>query len=688
MLCTHAGCRAWPSAGFCRSMTAQLLHGWSRSPHSRFDAAPMSLNASKGQRALEAVSALLVLARAPPPCPAPPPRTLSFMDHSCCLPCREEVQMFHPASSNRLKHSLAALVCACVILISWQALKYSPPPRPQTTPQAKAREPRGLPRPLATKARRQSAEPAGALVARKTEAEPRVLDGLSAQGWILDGLGGPIAGATVVARGMTGGDKLEGTAVSGADGRFVISVASPSIELCAELNGYSLVCILAAAPSDGNTLRLLPASSIVGRVVMWDGGQGVPGATVQATAAMAPSGRAQTSRTDEDGHFTFAALSAGTYALTAVSPTARSREARVSLGIAETSDPVLLLAARGEQLTGEVFVAGAPCRSGRVRLSGHAFFEAEVLAGRVVFLGIFPGHYHSAVTCEGALTSAPVPIEIVDEPTHHVWKLDPLPSDARTVTDTATQATLAKLTAVIKGDGPIPEDLQIFAASRGMPFERARREGSNFVFDAMPLGQYMVFAQDRLEEGTSVELERAGDDTTVELHLTDGARLSGIVLDQHDTPVADALVSRTRADGVFAYAPAPVLTDVEGRFSLVSTKGARYQVTVSSPSGDAIANVVEGTDVIVRVAPRASVAGSVWARGGGLVSGFSGEIASQSGGEQYEVHGVDSQFFVPAIEPGEYELKLRSPLGDATRTLALAPGEALSLEIELVGGVE
>jgi hypothetical protein len=593
--------------------------------------------------------------------------------------------MAPPASIKAIRVGAAALACCCLLSTFWKVSQQPSPPGARTaTRTAKTVEHR-----IATQSRagEVQARPveirAGSPASRKGEA-PLVPAGLRAQGWVQDGLGGAIAGATVTARNTPGGP-VEAHALSDADGRFTLGVASRSVELCAEIEGYSLDCIQTAVPSDENTLRLLPASQIVGRVVMAESGAAVAGATVEATRLVGSQSLARSSPTNDQGVFSIAALPAGSYRLAATSTTARSREARVVVGIGETSDPVLLLAKPAVQVTGEVLVANAPCRSGRVRLSGHFFVDAEVAAeGSVVLSGVFPGQYAAVATCEGGLTASPTSIEIGDEPVHHVWNLDPLPREPHPVADTAVDSSLATLVAHVHVGGDVPPDLQVFADSRELPAERARREGARFVFDALPLGEYRVYAQDRLEEAARVQLTRAGEAVTVALQLVPAAHISGVVLDEHDAPVADAWVSRARTEASVAYDPAPVLTDLDGGFSLSGAKNVPYRLTVTSPAGDAVMDGVKsGGDIVVHVARPGSVTGSVWTRGHGLVPEFTVELAPKRGREQHEARGVDSRFFVPALQPGEYDLMLRSPLGDTTRTVVVAPGEEVALELNL-----
>jgi hypothetical protein len=594
--------------------------------------------------------------------------------------------MAPPANNPRIRRGAAVLACGCLIWTTWKALQQPSPVQTQRVAHALPRVEQSVSTvPLAIADQPQGYAGVSRPVPRTSEG-PAVPAGPTAQGWVVDALGGPIAGATVTARSTPGGPAAA-TAISAADGRFTLGAASRSIELCAELDGYSSDCIHTAAPSDDNTLRLLPASTIVGRVVLAEGGAPVPGATVEATSLVGARNPSRSSRSDAEGAFSISALPAGSYLLAAVSPTARSREERVVVGIAETSEPVVLFSTRAVQVSAEVLVANSPCRSGRLRLSGHFFFEAEVSSdGHAVISGVYPGRYAAVVTCEGGITPLPTPLDVGDDPVQRVWNLEPLPRAARP--DSEVDSNLATLVVHVGLEGDAPEDLQVFAHARGLAPERARREGARFVFDALPLGEYRVYAQDRLEEAASVQLTQAGEAVALELPLTPGARIFGVVVDERDAPVADAWVSSTRTDAPVAYQLEPVLTDLDGRFSLLGAQGVPYRVTVSSAAGDAVVDGVQTGNVTVRVVQPASVAGSVWAPERQRVPQFTVQLARKHGTEQHEIPGADSRFFVPTLEPGEYELKVRSALGGATRELVVAPGQELALEVILDGALQ
>jgi hypothetical protein len=584
-----------------------------------------------------------------------------------------------------------AVVLACGGLIVILAKTWQPAGPPPQTGRIPHRDTSGEHRASMEPGTQEGHAPVLMRVARpvlKENEALRVPAGLLAQGWVVDALGGPVAGAAITARSAPGGE-IEATALSGSDGRFLLGVASQSIELCAQHDGYSLECMYAAAPSEDNAFRLLPASSIVGRVVMEGTGAAVPGATVKATSLVRSHNPPRSSQTDDDGAFSITALPAGSYGLEATSPSARSREARVVVSIGETSEPVLLVSTPAVQLTGEVLVDDAPCKSGRVRMSGSVVVAAEEFnEGRVLLSGLLPGRYTTVVACEGGVTPLPTLIEVGAEPVRHVWNLDPVPRADPSVGDDVLDASLATLIVHLDVEGGAPDDLQVFANLRGLPSERARREGERFVFAPMPLGEYRVYAGDRLEESVSVHLDSVGETVTVELQLTAGASLSGVVLDEHDQPIADAWVSPTRTDAPLLYNPAPVLTDLDGRFSFVGAKDAYYRLTVSSPEGDAIVDGAKGDNVVVHVAQPGSVVGSVWTRERGLVPEFTIDLAPHHGSEHYEIRGGNSKFFVPALEPGDYDLRLRSPLGEAALKVVVAPGEELALDIELGSGLE
>ena len=130
-------------------------------------------------------------------------------------------------------------------------------------------------------------------------------------GTIRDVLGGPIEGATVYLGGAAGA--IGAVALSGPDGSFALGSPPGLAELCAQADAYARVCKQVAAPSESNSISLVPESTIIGRVVMATTGAGVSGAHVSAmnrNGLRAPPKNAYTSL---EGTFEITGVPAGKY---------------------------------------------------------------------------------------------------------------------------------------------------------------------------------------------------------------------------------------------------------------------------------------------------------------------------------------------------------------------------------------
>lgn len=432
-----------------------------------------------------------------------------------------------------------------------------------------------------------------------------VLDpgGRIASGRVLDGLGGPISGASVTAR-RDASQPIEAAALSGAQGEFSLGLAGTGAELCARAEGYSQACSWVTAPSEGNELALLPASSISGRVLMDRGREPVVGAVVIAISHSSAQVSRRTTVSDEAGEFTFGELTAGVYEISAVSETARAGEESIPLGVAESLESVLLLAQPAVPVTGEVLVSDARCGSGWVRLLGPLRTEAPLSAdGAVRIAGVLPGRYTAIASCSGAIADTST-IEILAEPVHHVWTLRPLPPASASAAAEEQGIATGTLLARVRAPGERGGVVQVFAESRQGLSERGRRVGGQFVFDELPLGEYRIYADDAVEQAQAARLTRAGETVRVDLDPAPSRAIHGTVLDQQNLPVADAWVRAFRADLPSARFTAPLLSDANGRFTFRGVENARYTLSVSSPAGEALVREVSAgkEEIVVRVA--------------------------------------------------------------------------------------
>lgn len=222
----------------------------------------------------------------------------------------------------------------------------------------------------------------------------------------------------------------------------------------------------------------------------------------------------------------------------------------------------------------------------------------------------------------------------------------------------------------------------------------------------------------------SAAVANPGHDLTVELR--DGV-LRGTVVDPDGAPIADAWVTAAPKrdsdaeawfhrpeeeklpervgvvpelpkedksdddDDTFGLARGePVLTDAQGRFELTGLARRKYTLSVEALRGSArgrLAGVAPGSDVTLRVALLAAVAGTVRA-GGKPVPRYEMLVRRKTAGagfsrETKTVDRPDGGFSLDHLDPGEYSLTVTADAGRAVHTLELGSGARTDVTIDL-----
>jgi hypothetical protein len=246
--------------------------------------------------------------------------------------------------------------------------------------------------------------------------------GAQVTGSVLDAEGGPIAGAELRASNLQG--ELLALGVSGNDGSFGLGVGPGTTRILARADGYSEELRGVEAPLAELEIRLVAASSIVGRVTAEDSGEPVGGVLVTTRNEDALFEIvARSARSGDDGTFRLTGLRSGRYSLSAIAAHWRSDTQWLELELAQASAPVEIVVRRATRLSGALQLGGEPCVDGSVTLQGPVSSVASPGPdGNVTFEAIFAGRYQVDIACEAARKSETLDVGTQD--VNRVWNLD------------------------------------------------------------------------------------------------------------------------------------------------------------------------------------------------------------------------------------------------------------------------
>jgi hypothetical protein len=235
-------------------------------------------------------------------------------------------------------------------------------------------------------------------------------------------------------------------------------------------------------------------------------------------------------------------------------------------------------------------------------------------------------------------------------------------------------------------EGVNPTTFSLMARSSGMPSTQGQLSAGAFVFDPVPLGRYELFI-DADPTGTvhHVELVRDGQVAELTLSLPQQHQLSGRVVDAAGHGLPDVWVRAAREQNMAsALRTEPVLTDADGRFSILGLVPGRYALSASGALGEGhLQNVAsDARQAVVRMESFGSLAGTLQAPDGSSVPSF--VLAyDKSGGSGGETSGARGSWSLPWLPPGTYELNVQSDQGSALRTVQLPPGGEVQVALVL-----
>ncbi len=552
--------------------------------------------------------------------------------------------------------------------------------------------------------------------------------GVSLSGVVSDVGGGPIAGATVRAKGAAG---FPASAITDDDGRYALHLPHGGYELSVWDPQYQDDRKRVSVEGAGAKVdfALVPAATIAGRVVERGSGAPVAGAVISYEKLVQFGGGFSSDRsdeegnavTDENGRFSLQRLAPAEYALFAnVDHFATRAPARVELGIADQVEDVVVTVDPAFNATGTVFVEGDPS-AGIAGVTVSTISDgAPVRAvtgpdGSFTLAGMLPGTYPLMVESDAAIPSMlEVSITIRDADQDGVE----IPLEPGTeISGRIEPPGIAQVRLAMRGStGGIEVLLQSVKVQHAKVTTAA--DGS-FTLAGAPRGSWKLVAE--AVDGSAGELEiEVGEGPTRDIRLEMAPRpaVRGRVVDVEGRPLGQVSVRLQDdlgdAKGAGSKFRAQVgakttTTDEDGAFALVGLTSGRYLLSVEDHRGVAFPR--EGTTmddaglpvtvddtpldgVELRVQrPSGMIEGRVLnAEGAAHVDAWvslspnDGEIPLDR--SLVAVTDREGHFAFESLAEGTYDIDVRSNRGDATvERDDVATGEALELTLAPLGTI-
>jgi hypothetical protein len=501
--------------------------------------------------------------------------------------------------------------------------------------------------------------------------------GSSIRGRVIADTGLPLADVLVTANNVNGSLAAPRSVSTTEDGRFVLTSLQPGgYELSASAQEWRteqamLVTLGLGQTVDELILTVRRAANVAGTVHVdgkpcEDGRFELQGAVWLLTSI-------------SKGEVSIGGVLPGTYRVTIRCAQAMPHSEFLEVG----SEPIR----RAWQLKGGITLSGvvltrtgARVPSASIRISPlSASSEQSVVFcnadanGEFTCGGLAAGEYECSVEGASQPHSTAVRVQLDDRP----------PAKLELRTDPAGTIRV-HMTGESAGFGA----LTIVAERAGEPPILGMRRHTEFVFEGLVLGSYLVHSESYPEAAERAELVADGQVLELQLRSPPLLGIAGAVLDDTGMPVPDAWVRASAAEGqlgaIVASCP-PTLSDAQGRFALDSLPSGVYDVHATTATGEAESRNVRagGAPVQLRVTSYGSLSGTVTDTRGAPVPIFVVDYRRQDEDAARQLVGANGKWSAPWLAPGKYRLLVTSEAGSATDSVEVAPGARGSVSSRL-----
>lgn len=432
---------------------------------------------------------------------------------------------------------------------------------------------------------------------RKSGIVVTIPSGIAVTGRITDRDGNPLSGVSVVAKEVAGGRRggmirsfvmigaaaaEEDSVKTGTDGLFTLQVKQGTYDFLFRREGFAAkalrgqtINMTANAPLEAS---LEPAVEITGRIVR--NGAGVDGVMINTFSEMGPGG---TATTGADGSFVLSGLSPGELRASMRKETDFIQEMRT---LTAPGKDVLIELPTGSRVSGRVID-----KATRKPLTS---FQAGVSVSRggggMVMMA--PPQLRAFTSDDGTFTLENIPTGAVNlvatAPGYAQARMNLTVEEGKPLTGIELEVDPGtKLTGKVTGpdNSPISGATVRVAAQSGSGMINFGSMGKQTVTDSE--GEYTLDALEPTDTniefshqkyvGTRKEITVKGAEVRLDVQLSAGQRITGVVVTEAGAPVPDARVEAMAGAGAFRTAR----TDANGTFAFESLSPARYRFSAS-----------------------------------------------------------------------------------------------------------